>query len=134
MSTKCDWTYLGIGLAGCFAQAPNAWAKFSSASVSIPDRRLERYFWRLVEGAPVLDKRPAFEKDESAAIRGVVSGPMLEMTMPDDPSLPSGPFDKIGFRAYADYWRKLGARIGFRRGDTIQWEDGEVSPIEVFPE
>lgn len=37
--------------------------------------------------------------------------------------------DTVGVNVYAGYWRKHGARIGWRRGDNIEWEDGVTEPI-----
>jgi hypothetical protein len=124
---KQEYKYLGRGDAGCYADGDG----FHS---SIPDRRLKPYYGCLIEGGVILDKLPVFEKDAEAAIREVVSGPMLDIAMSADSS------DKFGIRGlsfvglaeYLGTWRKLGARVGQRVGETIEWEDGVVEPIPVY--
>lgn len=77
----------------------------------------------------------------------VVSGPMLKESLPSGCKqvLFEGPtpvkegekfggFDYIALDVYLDIWRRFGARIGKRMGESIQWEDGEVFPIPPFAE
>ena len=135
---KDRWTLGGIALAGVYGNAPNTWASYSSASITTYDKRPECYFWRLADGAPFVDKRPC---GEETIYRNVVGGPMVEPSLPDgyvygfQPPRPAEPGEKFGSLTmiatdlYLALWRGLGARIGFRRGNVMAWEDGTTEPI-----
>jgi len=44
-----------------------------------------------------------------------------------------GGFDRVPTIVYLAWWRERGARVGFRKGDTIVWDDGtveEIRPVE----
>lgn len=138
-----DWITMGIAQNGVYAQGPNPYGSTPS-SITTYDNRLENYFHRLMEGGTVIDKRPAFEANFNAAVRGVVSGPMLNPLLPDGTvnRLFSGNIsaqeagqlsglDNVSLDLYLAYWRKLGVRIGKRQGDSIVWEDGTIEPITV---
>lgn len=138
---KSEYLFLGIAEAGVYAEAPNPWGEHL-ASVMIYDRRLSCYYGDVVEGGTILDKRPAFQRDETACVREVVSGPMRGLHLPPNtvdvafqgrqpwaPELKLGGFDYISLDLYLDRWRALGARVGRRVGPTVVWEDGEVEPI-----
>lgn len=43
-----------------------------------------------------------------------------------------GAFDSVAPDVYAAWWRPHGARIGQRRGDRIEWEDGTTEDIRPF--
>lgn len=153
VDSKSDMVFLGIGdSAGCYGHGgilvtvplegggSASWGRYRS---SIPDNRLECYYWRLVDGGTVMDKRPAFALDDKASVGEALRGPML------DPWLESGHIDKLsGARAmepgevpgcldsvaldvYLARWRPLGARVGKRDGDAIAWEDGEREAITI---
>jgi|ERR1035437_6413755 hypothetical protein len=142
--TEGTYTYLQIALAGISGEAPNEYSKLSPARVTIYDKRLANYYHRLVNGGMVIDKRPAFDADNDAAFRAVVSGPMINSILPlgtidtlsgmvksEDPN-EARALDSVSKDLYAKYWSKLGARIGVRSDDTIVWNDGEIEPITIF--
>lgn len=141
-----DLAFLGIGDAGCYGQGqhPDKDPRWSRYSVSIPDNRLDCYFWRLVDGGTVLDKRPAFKRDDKAAVHEVIAGPMLDVWL--DPGhvdtlmegkRPLGPderpraLDSVALDIHLARWRPLGGRAGTRQGDEIVWEDGEREAITI---
>lgn len=124
------------GISGYFIERGN------KVSSSIPDKRLVPYLGDLIEGGVALDKRPAFETNEDAAYAEVFNGPMLDIQLKSgyiSKPFSTGPerwegqkiggFDYAALDIYLDRWRQLGARIGHRWGDEIQWEDGERTPI-----
>lgn len=77
-----EYTYLAIAEAGCYANAPNRFEGEIPASVTIPDNRLSCYYGDVVEGGTIMDKRPAFQRNDSACVRAVYSGPMLQDNLP----------------------------------------------------
>ena len=129
------WTYLGICDAGAHGKVGD------NTSITTYDRRLDKYYWRLGEGGVVVDKRPCMEKDASACIHGIVSGPMLKMSLPlkskdawrgiepCQDAKECGSLSYVSTDLYLSYWRVLGARLGKREGDTIVWEDGSKEQI-----
>ena len=136
---KKEYTTLGIAAAGVYATAPSKWSD-TAAHLTIYDSRLTPYLGDLAEGGVVFDKRPCVDRDDFCSM--VVSGPMLKESLPsghyqdwDRKVVPVtsetklGGFDYIALDVYLDIWRKAGAKIGIRKGDSIHWESGEVFPI-----
>lgn len=135
---KKEYTYLGIALAGVYAEAPNQYSK-TSVSVTIYDTRLSAYYGDLAEGGIVCDKRPC--KDHPDMVHMVVSGPMRGSYLPEktkngfngnescEDARDAGGFDYVSTDLYLGLWRSMGARIGKRVGDTIEWEDGTIESI-----
>lgn len=139
---------LGIGAAGVYATAPNPYGD-TPASVSISDTRLRAYFGEVVEGGRVMDKRTV---DPYKLVHWVISGPMEKASLPpqtverfawkfggdnlthceDAITGHCGSLDYISTDLYDKLWRELGAGIGFRRGDFIEWEDGSHTAIPPF--
>lgn len=121
----------------------------SRSTSSIPDNRLDCYIGDVIEGGYVIDKRVESLQN---IIRHIFGEPRL-MT-----EIPKGKKEVVTFSPYrrrfvkvkkgevlksydgvatdvlVDYWRKLGARIGQRKGDNIVWEDGEVQAIPTVAE
>lgn len=135
------YTYLGIGQAGVYANSFNPWSERHEAAITIYDTRLTPYFGDVAEGGIVCDKRPAFEQNEFKAVEAVISGPMRNNTLPpqtrdswgqlipcSDPKEGRG-FDSISTDLYLSLWRELGAKIGYRRGNFIEFENGEKTEI-----
>jgi hypothetical protein len=130
------WKLISIALAGVSGKRENS-------SFQAPSRRLSSYFGDLCEGGIVIDKRPC---PENVIIRQAYCGAMVQVEMPDntvsrmggnglepcDDAEKAGSMDFIALNLYVNQWRKLGARIGVRRGRTIHWENGEKSPIPAF--
>ena len=153
-SYKQEYSTLGIALAGVHATAPNQWSSSTAISIQIPDKRLNCYLGNLIEGGTVIDKRTC---DEDDVFEYVVSGPMLQESLPngtmsaafcsDSHSLQRRnvpikcedvrkckSFDYIALDLYCELWSGLGARIGKRLGDTIMWNDGEIQSIPSVDE
>lgn len=137
-SYKREYTYLGIGDAGVYAEAPNKYSKHP-ASITIYDTRLSAYFGDLAEGGIVVDKRPCTNRDDF--VKAVVSGPMRGSWLPEktregfggnvscNDANEAGALDYVSTDLYLDLWRDKGARIGKRVGDEIHWEDGKHESI-----
>ena len=144
-SYKQEYSTLGIALAGVHATAPNQWSSSTAISIQIPDKRLNCYLGNLIEGGTVIDKRTC---DEDDVFEYVVSGPMLQESLPNgtmSAAFCPAPikcesvrdcksFDYIALDLYCAYWSNLGARIGKRIGDTIVWNDGEIQSIPSVDE
>lgn len=144
MEYKQEYIYLGIALAGVYAKGrtkvtENSVTTFNS---SIPDNRLYPYYGNLVEGGVIVDKRTCQECD---VVVMAVNGPILKDELPaghkqslfDPPTPCSDPteckgFDYISMDLYLKLWRGLGAKIGERRGNLIQWENGHTEDIPPF--
>jgi hypothetical protein len=135
---KDMYDLLGIGDAGCYASIKNEY----HTSVTIYDRRLHAYYGDVREGGTIVDKRPCFAGEAKEAIHLVISGPMLELQLDNgmvkrfmgamekwDGMSEIHSFDYVSLNIYLEMWRKVGARVGIRRGDTIVWEDGVVESI-----
>lgn len=139
---KPEYCYLGIALSGTYGTSPTVKSKCggsSKSSMSGMISKLYPYLGDLLEGGIVVDKRSVPEKD---IIHEVYSGPMMDIDLPSrtksqifaEPA-PSEPGDKLGgldtvsMDLYLMRWEKLGARIGYRLGNTIVWNDGEILPI-----
>jgi len=156
MNTKEDGTHdyqqqyltIGIALAGVYATGiPKVYSNSQTRSHSnIPDNRLTPYLGELVEGGVVIDKRTV---DESVLIQYVISGPMLDETLPDghlsrlfekpEPfSSDMGHlcdlkgFDYLSLDLYVNLWQFLDAKIGYRIGNVIEWSDGNITDIPSF--
>lgn len=130
---------IGIAQAGVYGRGHNSHGPPSS--ITTYDTRLERYYCRLQENGYVIDKRNV---SDDLLIHNVISGPM------DDPSLPLntihpfmsdaraymgeklGSFDNVSSDIYKAFWKKLGARIGHRKGNLIEWDNGASEPIINF--
>ena len=127
-----------------------------SSTMSSYTRRLGPFLGELAPDGVVLDKWNVLDP---LFTRLVISGPLVDVGLQDDeidrcPEVPSyllGPgglsggfetlakvkqanprwtgLDKISRKAYVELWRAAGARVGYRAGDYIQWEDGAVEPI-----
>ena len=137
---KNSYDILGIALGGCYAQELSK--HYGYVRISIPDKRLQCYYGDVKEGGILVDKRSC---EESVIVHGSVSGPMLDMALPEktrsvvfegskeclDPEGCSG-FDTISLDLYLMYWRKRGARIGKRVGNKVEWEGGFSE--EIVPE
>lgn len=140
------YTVLGITLAGCWArQKPihhilsDGQFSISKISISIPDSDIEKYFVYLKEGGIVIDKR-SIKSEE--AINWVIKGPMLDETLPPntkkvlfqgelactDAKECSG-VESVSLDLYCQLWEFLGAKIGKRVGNNIEWNDGKKSII-----
>lgn len=134
-----EYLTLGIADAGVYATAYNKWAPDRPSSITIYDRRLEAYYGDLAEGGLVLDKRPCRENDEF--IKRVVCGPMHGQHLPSktrdswgkhipcESAKEASGFDLVSTDLYLSYWRELGAKIGYRKGNYIEWENGEKDEI-----
>jgi hypothetical protein len=141
---KPEYTLLGIGCNGVYAAAPNKYSDHD-ASIAIYDTRLACYYGDCVEGAVIVDKRPAFIRDMRAALAAVFSGGMLKRCLPNgtketfereivpiaDYSAASG-FEYVSLDLYLAAWERMGARIGYRRGNQVCWNDGVVE--DIYPE
>lgn len=109
----------------------------------------------------VIDKRPAVEKDFSAAFRSPLLGVGLEgiekfslgrgdsrmvaTFAENSPTIAGcvvlqtttaldaiGPLDRVGLNLYTAWWKTAGARIGkVNAGGRIVWEDGQVQPRDL---
>lgn len=136
-----QYCYLGIALAGTYGTSPTiktAWGTQKSSTSGMIGK-LDPYLGDMLEGGIVVDKRSVPEKD---IISEVFSGPMLDMDLPSrsknvvfgepapcEPGEKLGGLDTISMDLYLLRWEKLGARIGYRLGNNIIWNDGEVMPI-----
>jgi hypothetical protein len=130
-----DWTYIGIADAGVYGEKPNEHSPRYPVSITTYNTELEAYFGELCEGGIVMDKRPCREHPEFVST--IVRGPMMAAHLPDNSKDEFGdiqPCDDarkcsglayVSRNLYLDMWRKLGARIGVRKGNHIEWEDGE---------
>jgi hypothetical protein len=151
MTTR-EYTILGIALSGWYGRTTEG------AHVSSYDKRIETQYAALVDGGVVVDKRPAFDANLKGAIKEVMDGPLLDMSLaPEAEERCPEPsdillygledtfqrwakkratdkgwkgLDSVGLEVYLRRWRALGARIGVRHGDTIHWEDGEEVAIQ----
>ena len=126
--------FLGIGDAGVYGKALDY-------DISIPDYRLNNYYHYLIEGGVVMDKRPIIESDEfvgfvfrSPILKVSLGENMLSKCFEDTRRFVEGDvltdFDYVSTDLYLKYWRPKGVRIGFRRGNRIEWEDGKVEDID----
>ena len=132
--------------------------KIGQGWITYHDRRLNPYLGELLEGGTVIDKRPIMENDSFA--KWVWDCPLVEYDLqpgetnecPEpSPWLLAGlegtfktlavkktvepkwsGLDGISLKDYTEYWREKGARIGIRRGDFIEWEDGIKQPVPPF--
>lgn len=133
----------GIGFVGCH---------FSSGSSSLSGCSTDiltecaRY---LADGGTFVDKGPV---DEATIVRLVVCGPILRVDLPTghmrtlgmpwpqtepigdrDPETVGG-LTEVSIDAYVGMWRKVGARIGVRKGETIEWSDGTTDTLPTIEE
>ena len=136
------WDYIGIADGNINVQI-KPYKDYTTIGISIPDVRLERYYYKLNEGGVVVDKRPCVDKE--GFVKLVFACPILDLGMPknsvSDPYKNNitdfdpnniDPHAYISLDLYLDIWRKFGAKIGFRKGDYIEWENGQKDLIEVF--
>ena len=138
---KPEYTYLGIAAGGVYARMPNRYSKDTSVSVTIYDTKLSPYFGDMAENGIVVDKRPCIDHEDF--VSAVVCGPMLQESLPPkskrtwDGVVPcesakdANSLDFISLDLYLDCWRALGACIGRRVGDTIEWESGLTVAIPL---
>lgn len=147
-SPRAVYTVLGITLAGCWArQEPihsvysNGVSSVSKISVYIPDLEIEKYFVYLTEGGTVIDKRSIESVD--IITDWVVKGPMLDETLPPDTkkvlfqgelactdAKDCSGIESVSLNLYCQLWESLGAKIGKRAGNTIEWSNGEKYEIK----
>lgn len=134
---KKEYTTLGVAAAGVYASVGD------NCSVSIYDTRLDPYLGNLVEGGIVVDKRPCIHHEDFVKL--VVSGPMVRESLPPktisrlfepnreclDPK-EAGGCDYVSMDLYLQLWEGIGARVGYRRGDYIEWNDGEKQEIPPY--
>lgn len=124
MQKENDWEYVGICDAGVYGGKINC-------NITTYDTRLERYFCRLKDGGIVLDKRECFKNNQIDTITEIVNGPTLNLEMNPD-ECEEGFLAYAGKNVYINRWRKIGARIGKREGNIINWEDGEKEEIVEY--
>lgn len=134
-------TTLGIAAAGVYGTAPNEWSKDSAVRITFYDTKLTPYFGDMAEGAVVIDKRPCI--DHPDFYKMVIAGPMLRESLPaghkkgfdDKEPVPCENvndckgFDYIALDLYVRLWEDMGAKVGYRRGNKIVWNNGSESAI-----
>lgn len=123
-----DMYFIAIARSGVFGQAFNKLGPSHPAMVSSYDTDLAAWYPKLRDGGFIIDKRPAFERDDLAATHEVIAGPMVNPTLTDDPEH-IGALSYVTMPVYLARWRALGARIGERFGDNIIWETGGIEPV-----
>lgn len=139
------WYSIGQAAAGVYGAGPNS----SGPPSSITGCRgeLSDHYHELREGGIVIDKQPCLTREN--AIRELLTSPYHNPAYPDGSyevweymkgprhvfltKFPKeiGNGDTISTDLYAAYWTALGARVGYRRGDTIVWDDGAIDAITV---
>lgn len=134
----------GTWLSGGVTAAGSSFDKVqgdTSSSLSGCYGKPEEYYHYLAEGAVFVDKRAV---PSDSLISGVISGPMLSLSIGPNqvktfatgiteditPDFDPKSLDCVGINVYTEFWAKLGARIGYRRGDDMHWNDGSVEPIQ----
>lgn len=141
------WGTVSLGLGNIGFTEPG-----SSMHGTAYDSRLDCYYGCLVEGGIVLDKRAPLEANPGLAYTSPMHDAGLKETSPfrdtDNWLLDMfaaepggygpvarlakacpGSFDMVPTDVYVAWWADKGARVGLRRGNTIQWSDGEVESI-----
>lgn len=109
------------------------YAKTKDSSITTYDTRLERYFCKLEEGGFVVDKRLVLQTNPSKVFEDIFRGPILDVSKPDDFAEGNTSLSYCGLNVYIDRQRKLGAKIGVRKGNQIIWQGGFApSLIEEF--
>jgi hypothetical protein len=131
----------------------------SECSLSTYSTNLRAYYGELKKGGIVVDKYPV---DPEVAIDLVLNGPMVKLTLRDDEeeclkldkisdafifgleggfqtlmakkiTTPSWRgLDYVSPRQYVQMWREVGARIGTRVRNHIEWEDGTRENIPKY--
>ncbi len=141
---KAEYTYLGIAAAGVYAKTTTQYNINSTitSSVTIYDNRLSPYYGDVVEGGIIVDKRPCINHEEFYKM--VINGPMLKMDLPNQTvelfTFPAtqetiadarncGSCDNVSLDLYIKLWKELGAKVGYRRGNVVEWDNGEKSVI-----
>jgi len=119
---------------------------YPNGTITAYDNHLTPYLGELIEGGVVVDKRTV---EHSTVVDLVYKGPMLDLALPDNTcskftmTYPKAitpatsfeglrSFDYVSGNLYVDAWRKAGAKIGYRRGNVIEWESGDKTQIPSY--
>lgn len=118
-----QWEVGGIGRAGIHFKRKEGEESFMSSSLTTSNPNVEQELHRLAQGGVFIDSR---EVDEAALTHLVISGPMLVHKSEGSqnqikPRAEAGPFDYIELSDYIASYFEIGARVGYRVGNRINW-------------
>lgn len=148
---------LEIGLGGC----SGSYAA-ENARVTMYDKRISAYYGDVVEGGFVIVKTAILDARPSLAFSSPMcqgnlplgtrdefqgaAGSIVAHAIASDGENPArglaammianpkcGAFDFVAPDVYAAWWREAGAKVGVRRGDRIEWDNGDseaIRPVE----